>query len=206
MVFKPLNCLILRGRAVVGIVVLLVVFTSNASSFVTTRTPSIHSLAIAKHLRSSDVQFTPFWPCRFAREVDSSTSSSRLLVGRKTMEERNLTTATTCQDDREQCLVDFGNFWRKTQANFTACERPLHEPSFTSKSGSAYWDLGNEVVRYANHWTGQHGVSKIVDCYWTINIEHDKKEFVCGQCQYIDFFARKKQKTRSNAKPKGFKR
>jgi hypothetical protein len=203
MISMPLNYLIFRGRAIVGIVVLLVVFTPIASSFVYKRTTSIHSFEITRHFHPSNVQFTPFLVRRFARELDSSTS--RLLVGRKTMEERNLTTATTCQNSRV-CLVDFGNFWRKTHANFTACERPSHEPSFTSKSGSAYWDFGDEVIRYSNHWTGQHGVSKIVDCYWTINVEHEKKEFICGKCQYIDFLSRKKQNTRSNTKPKGFKR
>jgi len=139
MIFKPLNYLIFRGRVIVRIVVLLAVFTFRASSFVTTRTRACHSFEITRHFRPSNIQFTPVWLPRFARELDRSTG--RLFVGRKTMEERNLTTATTCQNRRE-CLVDFGNFWRKTHANFTACERPLHEPSFTSKSGSAYWDFG----------------------------------------------------------------
>lgn len=145
------------------------------------------------------------WSFVTTKPAVQSSSSTWLFVGRKTMEERNLTTATATPPD---CLVDFGNFWRKTHANFTACDRPLDPPTFTSKSGSVYWDLGHSVVRYSNHWTGQHGITKIVDCYWTLDAEHDRKEFVCGRCQYIDFIPRKKIKKPSNnkKKPRGFAR
>ena len=54
-----------------------------------------------------------------------------LSSGRKTMEERHLITKTTAEN-RTSCLVDFKNFWRKTEANFTACERPDRPPCFKS--------------------------------------------------------------------------
>lgn len=150
--------------------------------------------------------------CSFTTTISSNSQGShafssrtRLFVGRKTMKERCLDIQTS--PDNRTCLVDFGNFWRKTHANFTACERPTHSPSFTSKSGSSYWDLGDSVVRFSNHWAGQHGISKIVDCYWTIDIEHDKKEFVCGRCQYVDFLPKRKvKKPSNNKKPRGFGR
>jgi hypothetical protein len=87
------------------------------------------------------------------------------------------------------CLVDFGNFWRKTQANFTACEPPERPPDFKSKGagGSRYWDMGDHVVRHSNHWSGQHGVGRIVDCEWAIDISHGKKEYVTGKCHYTSF-------------------
>lgn len=87
------------------------------------------------------------------------------------------------------CLVDFGNFWRKTRANYTACEKPDRHPDFKSKGsgGSKYWDMGDYVIRYSNHWSGQHGIGRIVDCEWAIDVNHDKKEYVTGMCRYEDF-------------------
>ncbi len=89
----------------------------------------------------------------------------------------------------QHCLVDFGNFWRKTRANFTACETPDRSPDFKSKGsgGSKYWDMGDHVVRYSNHWSGQHGIGRIVDCEWTIDVSHNKKEYTTGLCRYEDF-------------------
>ena len=81
-------------------------------------------------------------------------------------------------DDR--CLVDFGNFWRKTRANFTTCELPDRSPDFKSKGsgGSKYWDMGDHVVRHANHWSGQHGIGRIVDCEWTLDMSHRRKNML----------------------------
>jgi hypothetical protein len=124
------------------------------------------------------------------------------------MEERHLPIKTTTVENRTAaaaCHVSFGNFWRKTEANFTTCERPDGHPSFISKSGSAYWDGEDYVVRFSNHWTGQNGINRIVDCYWTIDMKQDeKKQFLCGKCHYTDFRTRKKIKTRMNQKPLGF--
>ena len=101
-------------------------------------------------------------------------------------------------------LVDFGNFWRKTRANFTACETPDRSPDFKSKGsgGSKYWDMGDHVIRHSNHWSGQHGIGRIVDCEWTIDIIHSKKEYASGLCRYGDFIkgklsAQEKRKTRN---------
>ena len=117
------------------------------------------------------------------------------------MEERHYLT-TTPSSDNTTTLVDFGNFWRKTEANFTACERPDTSPCFQSKSGSAYWDMQTHVIRFSNHWTSQHGIDRIVDCYWTIDItQEQKKQYVCGKCMYRDFSSKRKLKKRSNHKP-----
>jgi hypothetical protein len=106
-------------------------------------------------------------------------------------------------DDDDFCLVDFANFWRKTQANFTTYEdgAPDRSPDFKSKGskGSKYWDMGDYVIRYSNHWSGQHGIGRIVDCEWTIDSEHQKKEYSTGMCKYIDF---RKGKMTANEKKK----
>jgi len=168
----------LTWRVSVGFVLILALFVQTTCSFITTSTLPLSLQAFPSRLHST-----------------------QLFSGRKTMQERHLLTNA----DNRTCLVDFGNFWRKTHANFTACERPTHKPTFVSKSGSSYWDLGHEVVRFSNHWTGQHGINKIVDCYWTIDVEHEKRQFVCGRCQYIDFIPKKKiKKPSNNKKPRGF--
>lgn len=118
------------------------------------------------------------------------------------------------EGEEDPCLVDFGNFWRKTRANFTFCEAPLdRQPDFKSKGskGSKYWDNGDHIVRYSNHWSGQHGVGRIVDCEWEIDMPHEKKAFIAGKCKYVDFQKgklneREKKKLRKmNKKKKGFK-
>ena len=123
--------------------------------------------------------------------------------GRKTMEERHLPIKTAVENrTAAACCVGFSNFWRQTEANFTICSRPDRHPSFISKSGSAYWDFEDHVVRFSNHWTGQNGINRIVDCYWSIDMKQDeKKQFLCGKCRYADFVLRKKTTTRTNQKP-----
>jgi hypothetical protein len=117
--------------------------------------------------------------------------SSFLLSGRKTMEERHLllSTKTSVENRTAACHVDFGNFWKNTNANFTKCEKPKDTPpTFISKSGSVYWDGEDHVVRFSNHWTGQNGINRIVDCYWSIDVLQDeKKQYLCGKCHYVDF-------------------
>jgi hypothetical protein len=96
---------------------------------------------------------------------------------------------TRNQETSENLNIDFSNFWRKTRANFTACETPSRSPNFKSKGsgGSKYWDMGDHVIRHSNHWSGQHGIGRIVDCEWTIDVEHTKRSFVTGMCRYQDF-------------------
>mmetsp|Transcript_13824 Transcript_13824/g.22903 ORF Transcript_13824/g.22903 Transcript_13824/m.22903 type:complete len:180 (+) Transcript_13824:102-641(+) len=112
-------------------------------------------------------------------------------------------TNVTADSDDDFCLVDFGNFWRKTQANFTSCDDgvPDRSPDFKSKGskGSKYWDMGDHVIRYSNHWSGQHGIGRIVDCEWTIDSTHIKKAYSTGMCKYIDF---RKGKVTANEKRK----
>lgn len=94
--------------------------------------------------------------------------------------------------------VDFDNFWRSTVADFVECARPSREPDYVSKSGSLYWDDGDGVIRLSNHWTGQLGVTKIVNCYWKIQSSapqrrnfKSKPENLIGKCNYKDFAIRK---------------
>jgi hypothetical protein len=97
--------------------------------------------------------------------------------------------STKNHDMSDKYYIDFSNFWRKTRANYTACETPSRRPDFKSRGsgGSKYWDMGDHVIRHSNHWTGQHGVGRIVDCEWSINIEYTKRSFVTGMCHYQDF-------------------
>lgn len=106
-------------------------------------------------------------------------------------------------------MIDFGNFWRKTAANFTLCDEPDRTPDFKSKGsrGSKYWDMDTHVVRKSDHWSGQHGIGRIVDCTWTIDVVHNKKEFVTGMCKYKDFrrgSLNRKEKINMRKKIKGF--
>ena len=95
-------------------------------------------------------------------------------------------TATASTDTRE---ITFSNFWIATDANWTLCEAPNEaiSPNFTSKSGSSYYDLGHGIVRTSDHWTGQHGVYRIVDCQWRLNQEHIKGQNVSAYCSYEGF-------------------
>jgi len=71
------------------------------------------------------------------------------------------------------------NFYKATVANFTVCKIPDEKPHFVSKSGSAYWDLGDRVVRWSDHW----GVC--ASCYWQLWGESETA--LCGECSYGDF-------------------
>uniref|UniRef100_A0A7S1V4Z1 Uncharacterized protein n=1 Tax=Grammatophora oceanica TaxID=210454 RepID=A0A7S1V4Z1_9STRA len=88
--------------------------------------------------------------------------------------------------------IGFHNFWSKTEANFTICEKPERPHDFKSKGsrGSSYWHCGDYVIRCSNHWSGQHGIGAIQDCYWTLDSRHAKREFVTGRCYYKDFSTR----------------
>lgn len=98
--------------------------------------------------------------------------------------------------------VDFRNFWRKTRAHFTPCERPKRSPDFKSKR-SWYWDVSDDyVIRSSDHWSNSCG--NIKDCFWTIDEEafrenktcykntkkskaKRKKTWLTGKCYYADF-------------------
>lgn len=120
--------------------------------------------------------------------------------GRKTMNQRGISLQQKQKDPTTELVqsnIDFGNFWRNTKADFTMCDTPDQEPNYTSKSGSMYWDQGDAVVRSSDHWTGQHGVSKIVDCHWTLDQEILKYQTVTAKCTYEDF---RKQKSHKDKK------
>jgi hypothetical protein len=76
--------------------------------------------------------------------------------------------------------IDFSNFFVGTVANWSLCEVPDRLPDFVSGTGSAYWDYGNRVRRWADHW----GVVR--SCRWYLDLEFFKG-LVCGECYYDDF-------------------
>ena len=87
-----------------------------------------------------------------------------------------------------ESAINFTNFHDATRARFQPCERPDREPDFVSKSGSRYWDLGNGVVREADHWR-----AGIRSCSWFLNVAMPGMPSGCfdglavGFCAYSDF-------------------
>ncbi len=78
--------------------------------------------------------------------------------------------------------VSFKNFYITTIANFVSCKIPERNPDFISISGSAYWDEGDRVIRWSDHW----GI--VASCYWQLWILNGNDESCsCGECLYIDF-------------------
>lgn len=78
---------------------------------------------------------------------------------------------------------DFSNFFVGTVANWSLCEVPERSPDFYSWSGSTYWDLGDRVRRWSNHWG-----PNIRSCCWYLDFHTLKLgECVCGECLYEDF-------------------
>jgi hypothetical protein len=119
--------------------------------------------------------------------------------GRKTLRERGVVVDVK-QEKMElvKIKIDFDNFWRSTQAHFVSHEYPKdREPGFRSKSGSVYWDDGDGVIRRSDHWTGQFGVTQIVDCRWTIDTAQTMvKQPISGKCLYEDFAKRRRKRTK----------
>ena len=121
--------------------------------------------------------------------------------GRKTLQERGIELNKKEESvDLVSIRTTFDNFWRNTNANFCACQVPDREPDFVSKSGSSYWDEGDAVVRMSDHWTGQHGVRNIVNCYWVIDTKHAAREAIAGRCSYDKFVYRKKKNDGTSGK------
>lgn len=117
--------------------------------------------------------------------------------GRRTLRERGVVVKEKAEKlELVQIKIDFDNFWRSTQAKFEACDYPRdREPEFSSKSGSVYWDDGDGVIRRSDHWTGQFGVTQIVDCRWTIDVpQRHVKEPISGKCLYENFALRRKKR------------
>ena len=75
-------------------------------------------------------------------------------------------------------MFGWWNFNKNTIANFTTCEIPKAPADFISDSGSTYWDLGDRVIRWSDHW----GV--VNTCYWQLWGEDHR---LCGECLYANF-------------------
>jgi hypothetical protein len=102
----------------------------------------------------------------------------------------------------EAASITFDNFWISTVANFTVCEAPDRPPDFESQSGSIYWCEGEAVVRQSDHWSGQLGCYKIVDCLWFIDEQVEFEEVLTGRCAYSDFI-KPKRKGRKTLRERG---
>jgi hypothetical protein len=114
--------------------------------------------------------------------------------GRKTLKQRGIILREKqVKVELVKVKMSFDNFWRCTQATFTACPRPERDPDYRSRSNSSYWDIGIGVVRASDHWTGQLGVTRIVDCYWSIDQDQVIKDEIVGMCLYDDFIKRKRK-------------
>lgn len=129
-------------------------------------------------------------------ECDFTGFRQKKRKGRRTLRERGVVVKEK-QEKLElvHVKIGFDNFWRSTQAKFEVCDYPRdREPDFSSKSGSVYWDDGDGVIRRSDHWTGQFGVTRIVDCRWTIDApQRHVKEPISGKCLYEDFAVRRKK-------------
>lgn len=75
-------------------------------------------------------------------------------------------------------MYSFRNFFVSTVANFVVCEKPERNPDYISKSGSAYWDEGEKVIRWGDHW------GPVGSCYWQLWGDDYEQ---CGECDYKDF-------------------
>lgn len=78
-------------------------------------------------------------------------------------------------------MFDFSNFYIGTAANFIVCKNPERNPDYISKSGSAYWDEGDRVIRWSDHW---HIVGS---CYWQNWALNNETDCSFGECFYSDF-------------------
>lgn len=98
--------------------------------------------------------------------------------------------------------IDFSNFWLRSIANFTLCERPTREPDYISWSGSIYWNQGDHLVRLSDHWTGQFGVGPIRECKWYLL--QDQRQLpnieVVAKCDYSEFQMLKKKSMKKRKK------
>ena len=88
-------------------------------------------------------------------------------------------------------MIDFSNFHDQTRATFSLCTRPCRAPDFTSPSGSEYWDLVVGVVRFSDHWVGQHLCTEQRSCVWWLDTDLAYREKAAGYCRYGSFELRK---------------
>jgi len=87
-------------------------------------------------------------------------------------------------------VYDFTNFFYATEAYWFRCELPDRHPDYVSFSGSAYWDCGDRVIRFSDHW----GIVKT--CTWYLNNKSfEKVGSLCGDCFYGDFTSKPHSKS-----------
>ena len=83
---------------------------------------------------------------------------------------------------------DFTNFHHATAAVWEPCEAPSRPADFVSASRSEYWDMGDHVIRRADHW-GEH----IASCNWWLagqaSPEHCFLSAGVGRVAYADMVA-----------------
>ena len=93
------------------------------------------------------------------------------------------------------------NFYLRSVANWTACDRPDRKPDLRSSSGSSYWDNGDHVVRCSDHWSGQFMVGSIKECRWYLNVERPIPNLnVAARCDYADFVMLEKKSIKKQQK------
>ncbi|MEO1585411.1 MAG: hypothetical protein AAFR96_12685 [Planctomycetota bacterium] len=78
-------------------------------------------------------------------------------------------------------LTDFSNFHEATFVDYEACETPDRPPDFISRSRSAYWDLGDRVVRHSDHW------GRVSRCLWLLDGFQTRLQPASGVAPYADF-------------------
>lgn len=83
---------------------------------------------------------------------------------------------------QERVLVkyDFNNFYFSTIANFIRCDLPISLPDYYSFTGSTYWDLGDRVIRWSNHW------GTVRSCLWYFEGKNPYGLCLCGYVLYKD--------------------
>jgi hypothetical protein len=78
--------------------------------------------------------------------------------------------------------INFTNFYISTFANFIPCDKPDIDPTYYSFSGSSYWNLGNRVIRWSDHW------GMVSSCVWLLDGKQPNiYKSLSGECFYKDF-------------------
>lgn len=88
-------------------------------------------------------------------------------------------------------MISFKNFHERTIAHFAPSPLPYREPDFVSSSGSAYWDMGDAVIRASDHWAGQNGCTGQASCIWSLGQQVPPGAWGNGVAAYCSFVRRK---------------
>ena len=80
-------------------------------------------------------------------------------------------------------MYNWNNFFIETVADWTLCEMPDRLPDYVSYSGSTYWDFGDRVRRWSDHWG-----PRVASCCWYLDHRTLSLPFcLCGEYYYEDF-------------------